>query len=148
LEAWNELRRRAPAAFLLVASDYARSALAGGDTASSLAALKALYERQPSIDLLQAMKLLDPSPDAVQQRLTAQMRTQPSLAAALDVLDTPPQAWTGDTVAALRQAVAKAAKPLQRYRCAACGFEAQHYFWQCPGCLSWDSYPPVRIEEL
>jgi lipopolysaccharide biosynthesis regulator YciM len=36
---------------------------------------------------------------------------------------------------------------LQRYRCAACGFEARHWFWQCPGCLSWDSYPPRRLEE-
>ena len=45
-------------------------------------------------------------------------------------------------------AVARAAKPLQRYRCAACGFEAQHYFWQCPGCLNWDSYPPQRIDAL
>ena len=43
---------------------------------------------------------------------------------------------------------ARAAKPLQRYRCAACGFEAQHYFWQCPGCLGWDSYPPQRLEDL
>ena len=41
----------------------------------------------------------------------------------------------------------RAAKPLQRYRCAACGFEAQRHFWQCPGCLSWDSYPALRIEE-
>ncbi|MED5618585.1 lipopolysaccharide assembly protein LapB [Ideonella sp. BN130291] len=148
LEAWNELRRRAPAAFLLVATDYAKSAVASGETTAALSALKALHERQPSIDLLHAMAVLDPSPDAVQQRLAAQMRTQPSLAAALDVLDSPPAAWPGETLGALRQAVAKAAKPLQRYRCAACGFEAQHYFWQCPGCLSWDSYPPVRIEEL
>ena len=34
-----------------------------------------------------------------------------------------------------RACAARRAKPLQRYRCAACGFEAQHYFWQCPGCL-------------
>ena len=32
-------------------------------------------------------------------------------------------------------------KPLHRYRCAACGFEAEHYFWQCPGCLGWDTLP-------
>jgi lipopolysaccharide biosynthesis regulator YciM len=51
-----------------------------------------------------------------------------------------------DRAEALRDAVARAAKPLQRYRCAACGFEAQHYFWQCPGCLSWDSYPPQRVD--
>jgi lipopolysaccharide biosynthesis regulator YciM len=44
--------------------------------------------------------------------------------------------------------VARAARPLQRYRCAACGFEAQRHFWQCPGCLSWDSFPQQRIEEL
>ena len=42
----------------------------------------------------------------------------------------------------------RAARPLQRYRCAACGFEAQHYFWQCPGCLGWDTYPPQRLEDL
>ena len=37
---------------------------------------------------------------------------------------------------------------LHRYRCAACGFEAEHYFWQCPGCLGWDTYPPQRLEDL
>ena len=45
-------------------------------------------------------------------------------------------------------ALQRAVRPLQRYRCAACGFESQHYFWQCPGCLSWDSYPPRHVEEL
>jgi lipopolysaccharide biosynthesis regulator YciM len=45
-------------------------------------------------------------------------------------------------------AVRRAAKPLHRYRCAACGFEAEHYFWQCPGCLGWDTYPPQRLEDL
>ncbi|MBC7992258.1 MAG: hypothetical protein H7Z15_03305, partial [Rhizobacter sp.] len=24
---------------------------------------------------------------------------------------------------------------------------AQNYFWQCPGCHSWDSYPPTRLED-
>ena len=28
------------------------------------------------------------------------------------------------------------------------GFEARTFFWQCPGCLTWDSYPPQRIETL
>ncbi|MFO0124195.1 MAG: lipopolysaccharide assembly protein LapB, partial [Inhella sp.] len=46
------------------------------------------------------------------------------------------------------RAIDTAAKPLLRHRCAACGFEAAHYFWQCPGCLSWDSFPPRPVEEL
>jgi len=47
----------------------------------------------------------------------------------------------------LQKALTTAARPLQRYRCAACGFESQHYFWQCPGCQNWDSYPPRRLED-
>ena len=49
---------------------------------------------------------------------------------------------------AVRDAVRRAARPLPRYRCAACGIEAEHNFWQCPGCLGWDTYPPQRLEDL
>jgi len=48
----------------------------------------------------------------------------------------------------VREAVARGARALQRYRCAACGFEAPQHFWQCPGCLSWDTFPARRVEEL
>ena len=37
---------------------------------------------------------------------------------------------------------------LSRYRCAHCGFEAAHYYWQCPACTRWETYPPKRLEEL
>ena len=37
---------------------------------------------------------------------------------------------------------------LARYRCSKCGFRARDFHWNCPGCTSWDSYPPRRIEEL
>jgi lipopolysaccharide biosynthesis regulator YciM len=48
----------------------------------------------------------------------------------------------------MQAALVQASGPLKRYRCAACGFEAQQHFWQCPGCQSWDSYPARRVEEL
>jgi len=48
----------------------------------------------------------------------------------------------------VQRALDHAVKPLTRYRCAACGFEAKQHFWQCPGCQAWDSYPARRIEEL
>ncbi|MDQ3444682.1 MAG: lipopolysaccharide assembly protein LapB [Pseudomonadota bacterium] len=37
---------------------------------------------------------------------------------------------------------------LARYRCSKCGFRAREFHWNCPGCSSWDSYPPRRLEEL
>ena len=48
----------------------------------------------------------------------------------------------------VQRALDQATKPLMRYRCAACGFEATQHFWHCPGCQAWDSYPARRIEEL
>jgi lipopolysaccharide biosynthesis regulator YciM len=148
MAAWDELRRRHPAVFLLVASDYAKAAQACERGGQALADLQAMHERQPSIDLLRAIAVLDASAGSRVQHLTVQMRVQPSLSAAQAVLQLPRETWTEPALEGVRQVVAKAARPLQRYRCAACGFEAQHYFWQCPGCLSWDSYPPLRIEEL
>ena len=48
----------------------------------------------------------------------------------------------------VQRALDQATKPLLRYRCAACGFEATQHFWHCPGCQAWDSYPSRRIEDL
>ena len=48
----------------------------------------------------------------------------------------------------VQKALEHATKPLARYRCAACGFEAKEHFWHCPGCQAWDSYSARRIEEL
>ncbi|MBK9362120.1 MAG: lipopolysaccharide assembly protein LapB [Rubrivivax sp.] len=148
LVAWDELRRVRPASFALVAADYADAAAAAGRAAEARAALTELARHEPGIDLLRALARLQPDdPAAARERLLALLRQQPTLSAALDLLAGGPGTIDADTLPALRQALATAAKPLQRYRCAACGFEAQHWFWQCPGCLGWDSYPPRRIEE-
>jgi lipopolysaccharide biosynthesis regulator YciM len=60
----------------------------------------------------------------------------------------PAAQWPDDALPLLQNAVKRGAAPMQRYRCAACGFEAQHYYWQCPGCLTWDSYPTQRLDAL
>jgi len=149
LQAWGELMTTHPLAFNLVARDYASSALSAGDAASSLERLRALYRRAPTMDLLAAITLLDPPADAQRKRLLGHLQQQPTLSAAQELLRlTAGEALSADETQGLRDAINRAAKPLQRYRCAACGFEAQHYFWQCPGCLSWDTYPPQRLEDL
>jgi lipopolysaccharide biosynthesis regulator YciM len=145
VEAFGELMVANPASFNLVARDYAASARACGEAPAARARLQALYEHAPGLELLQALNALDDDAASREQRLAAHLQAQPTLSAAQELL----KLQGGDaTTQALRDAVGRAARPLQRYRCAACGFEAQHYFWQCPGCLSWDSYPPQRLEEF
>jgi len=165
LRAWNTLMSVRPAAFNLVARRYATSALAAGDGSGALARLQALYDKAPTLDLLQAIAMLQPDDDGRRQRLLAHLREHPSLGAAQALLGvstaqagsagaeglSSPSAVAGlgpTEAGAVRDAVRRAARPLHRYRCAACGFEAEHYFWQCPGCLGWDTYPPQRLEDL
>jgi lipopolysaccharide assembly protein B len=151
LKAWAELLAAHPTAFNLVARDYAVSAKTCGEQAAALERLQALYRRAPTMDLLAAIATLDPAPAAQRRRLLTHLQEQPTLSAAQELLrqSTAEQAALDSAeTQSLSTAVSRAAKPLQRYRCAACGFEAQHYFWQCPGCLSWDSYPPQRLEDL
>jgi lipopolysaccharide assembly protein B len=145
LEAWNQLRLRHPATFPLVAADYVASAKAVAHSGEALAALQALHTQQPSTDLLAAIVALEGDAAQARARHAEQLARQPSLAAAAAVLRDRAE---DDTGRALASVVERAAAPLARYRCAACGFEAQRYFWQCPGCMSWDSFPPQRLEDL
>jgi lipopolysaccharide biosynthesis regulator YciM len=146
---WNELLATHPESFSLVARDYAAAAVACGEQATALGKLRALYLRTPTMDLLQALATLDPQTERQRERLLSHLSQQPSLSAAQAFLTQSIGRPLGDNeTQSLRDALGLAARPLQRYRCAACGFEAHHYFWQCPGCLSWDSYPPRRLEDL
>jgi len=151
VEAWRQLLAAHPGVFTLVAREHAASAAAIGQSAQALQELQTLYRRNPSLDLLAAMATLDPEPASQRQRLVDHLKAHPSLSSAREVLRVGVGAHiVGDDaeVKAIDQAIAQAAKPLQRYRCAACGFESQTYFWQCPGCLNWDSYPTQRLEDL
>ncbi len=149
MDTWDLLRKRHPLSFLLVASGYAQAALDAGRDAAARQALQDLMLSLPATELLQALQKLDGArgTDTVPM-LTSHLQLHPSLGAAQLLLAHSPASWGDAGTAALRQAVARAARPLLRYRCAACGFEAQNYFWQCPGCLAWDSYPTQHIDAL
>jgi lipopolysaccharide assembly protein B len=152
LAAWDALRERSAALFALVAEPYAQAARACGAERAARAALEAAYAQEPRLELLAALDSLadDPpsaGPEGAAGRRLTHLAQQPSLGAAGAVLALDTAAWRSETRAQLHAAVQRAARPLQRYRCAACGFEAHHYFWQCPGCQGWDTYPPRLLEQ-
>jgi len=141
----------APATAALMAPLLAQYALGCGQGPRALERLKTLYAQNPSLDVLDAIVALEATsgtPSASARDWYAKhLAHEPSLVAAakwiagekLEHEQFHPQ---------VQRALDHAVKPLTRYRCAACGFEAKQYFWQCPGCQAWDSYPPRRVEEL
>jgi lipopolysaccharide biosynthesis regulator YciM len=40
------------------------------------------------------------------------------------------------------------AQALSVYLCGNCGFKARQFYWQCPACGGWETFPPRRTAEL
>ncbi|MBT9476559.1 lipopolysaccharide assembly protein LapB [Polaromonas sp.] len=141
------LKKSAPQGFPLAAGLLANIALNSAQQPDALALLKASYAQTPSIDVLEAIVKLENDPLLARHWYVEHLERQASLVAA--------SKWIGGEKlqnehqhALVQRALDLATKPLMRYRCAACGFEATQHFWHCPGCQAWDSYPARRIEEL
>jgi len=135
----------------LEAPSLVRAAQAAQRLPQTLHLLKTHYAQSPCIDVMDAIVSLEKanaeSDAQTRQRYIEHHQKQPSLMAA--------SRWLAgadlggeDTRGPVQKALEQASRPLSRYRCAACGFEAKEHFWHCPGCQAWDSYPPRRVEEL
>ncbi len=146
-ETLQELANKSPSAMPLVAAHLAEAARRCQREPEAVAILQASYEQSRSLDVLTSLADLEPNRAAARRRYLQHLEHEPSLSAAARCLRDEKLADEKFQML-LQRALDQAVKPLQRYRCAACGFEATQHFWQCPGCQTWDSFPPRRIEEL
>ncbi|WP_395685674.1 lipopolysaccharide assembly protein LapB [Caenimonas koreensis] len=137
----------APAAIPLLAKPLTDAAQASGEQDKAREVLHQSYELSPSLDVLEGIVALESDPEQARAWYVKHLEREPSLVAAAKWL-------SGEKLEheqfhkQVQGALDHATKPLTRYRCAACGFEAKQHFWQCPGCQAWDSYPARRVEEL
>ncbi len=145
----ESLASQVPSAMPLVAPKLAALAPVLNRTQDALALLEASYAKTTSLDVLSAIVALHSAQGdtGTTDWYAKHLEREPSLVAATQ--------WIANEKfeheqfhPQVQRALERAAKPLQRYRCAACGFEATQHFWQCPGCQAWDSYPARRVEEL
>jgi len=154
------LSETAPLALPLYASLLQQAGAAAQRPGEALALLQRRYAAAPSIDVVEAIVALGgttladadghadaPASACPRDSYIAHLQQQPSLAAASRWLAG--ERFEREALhPPVQRALDQAVRPLMRYRCAACGFEAHQYFWHCPGCQAWDSYPPRRVEEL
>ena len=150
LDALLELAETTPTALPLAVPLLVELSTATGQEAKVYDLLRQRYDVMPSLDLLDGIVALEAAQgNGANSRewYVRHLEHEPSLVAAAK--------WLNDETLEheqfhpqVQRALDQAAKPLTRYRCAACGFEARQHFWQCPGCQTWDSYPARRVEEL
>jgi lipopolysaccharide biosynthesis regulator YciM len=150
-ETLSVLFEQAHVAAPLAAASLAKAAQSASLVKPAIQLLESHYEKQPCIDVLEAITALEESmaegAGASPQRYLRHLDKQSSLMAATRWL-TQESSDAHPLPATVQKALEQAIRPLARYRCAACGFEAKEHFWHCPGCQAWDSYSPRRIEEL
>ena len=143
----QQLEKSAPQALPLAAELLANVAINGQQQVAALDLLKRSYAAMPSVDVVEAIIKLDSDTHSARDWYVKHLEQQPSLVAATRWIAG--ERFENEQPHGLVQrALDKATKPLMRYRCAACGFEATQHFWHCPGCQAWDSYSARRIEEL
>jgi lipopolysaccharide biosynthesis regulator YciM len=116
--------------------------------------LKGYLAEAPSIDLLEVVFKATVELDTVEaanQLVIAELRRTPTLLGLDKLLDArlmaaPPE--IRPELSVVKNLVHGYAQKLARYQCSHCGFKARQFYWQCPGCSRWETYPPRRTEEL
>ena len=151
LQTLETLLQTIPAAAPLVAVAMAQTALACTQGPRILGLLQAMEMQSPSLDITEAIVTLKTAlhTDVALARAAylRHLEKEPSLITATRWIAG--EKLEDDAAKPLVQrALDRAARPLSRYRCAACGFEVQEHFWNCPGCQAWDSFSFRRVEEL
>lgn len=154
LLAWRRVEQQSVPHVALVAQRLMDGYRSVGRAQEGINLLKSYLAEASSIDLLEvvfkAVLELD-GVEAAKQLVGDELRRTPTLLGLdklLDarLLDARPEIRPELTL--VKNLVHGYAQKLARYQCSQCGFKARQFYWQCPGCSQWETYPPRRTEEL
>jgi len=155
IEHWKRIESQDPAYLALAAQRLIEAHGDAGRAEEGLRLLAGYLERYPSLDLLDNVfqqTLEARGPDEAYKLVRDELRRNPTLLG-LDRLleaqivgETAPEK-RGD-LELVRNLVHGHTRRLARYRCESCGFKARQFFWRCPACAGWETYPPRRTEEF
>jgi lipopolysaccharide biosynthesis regulator YciM len=154
LNTWRRVEQQSVPHVALVAQRLMDGYKKVGRPQEGVSLLKSYLEQASSIDLLEvvfkAVIELD-GVSAAKQLVSDELRRTPTLLG-LDkllearMMDAPPELLS--ELSMVKGLVHGYTQKLARYQCGHCGFKARQYYWHCPGCSKWESYPPRRTEEL
>lgn len=151
---WRRVEHQSVPHVALVAQRLMDGYRAVGRPQEGVKLLKFYLGEASSIDLIEVVfkAVLElEGVDAANQLVSDELRRTPTLLG-LDkllearLMDAPPEMRS--ELSMVKNLVHGYTQKLARYQCSHCGFKARQYYWQCPGCSKWETYPPRRTEEL
>jgi lipopolysaccharide biosynthesis regulator YciM len=154
LNSWRRVEHQSVPHVALVAARLMDGYRKVGRPQEGVNLLRAYLAEASSIDLIEvvfkAVIELD-GVEAAKQLVIEELRRNPTLLG-LDkllearLMDAPAHVW--EELSMVKNLVQRYTQKLARYQCSHCGFKARQFYWQCPGCSRWETYPPRRTEEL
>jgi lipopolysaccharide biosynthesis regulator YciM len=154
LLAWRRVEHQSVPHVALVAQRLMDGYRAVGRPQEGLNLLENYLAEAPSIDLLEvvfkAVLELD-GVEAANQLVSDELRRTPTLLALDKLLEArlmEARPEVRPELSLVKNLVHGYTQKLARYQCSHCGFKARQFYWQCPGCSHWETYPPRRTEEL
>lgn len=153
IQCWKRVETQNPAHLALVAERLLASHRTLNRFAEGMDLLRGYLARYGSLDMLNVIfqAVLETEGPQVAYRLARdELRRNPSMRG----LDRLLEAQLMEAPAERRQdlqlvhnLIHQHSAGLALYRCENCGFRARQYFWHCPACGKWETYPPRRSEE-
>jgi len=154
IEAWKAIESQDPAYFGLAAEGMVESYKVLGQLGEGLMLLRGLQHRYPGLDLLNVVyqATAEHEGDEAAWRLVRdEVRRNPTLVGLDRLIDaelvrSPPE--RRQDLQLMKNLVHSHAQALAVYLCSNCGFKARQFFWQCPACGGWETFPPRRTAEF
>ncbi|MDR1661972.1 MAG: lipopolysaccharide assembly protein LapB [Azoarcus sp.] len=154
LQAWKQIEGQDPVYLSLIAQRVMDIYGRLGRVEQGHMLLRAWLEHHPSLDLLDELfhwEIEKVGAQAAYELVREELRRNPTLLGLDKLLEaavlTVPLEHRGD-VELVKQLIHGHTRRVARYRCDACGFKARQFYWRCPACGGWETYPPRRTEEF
>jgi lipopolysaccharide biosynthesis regulator YciM len=155
IEHWKRIEAQNPAYLALAAQRLLDAHQEAGRLEEGLTLLTGYLEHYPSLDLLDAVfhtTLEAQGSEAAYKLVRDELRRNPTLLGLDRLLEAQIVGTTSvdrrRDLELVRNLVHGHTRRLARYLCENCGFKARQFYWLCPACGGWETYPPRRSEEF
>jgi lipopolysaccharide biosynthesis regulator YciM len=154
IEAWQRIEQQDPAYLALVAQRLLETYRKQERPTEGIALLSGYLERYPSLDLLDVVYQLvleSEGTEAAYRLVRGELQRNPTLLGLEKLMSARLPLAAPEVrpdVELAKTIIQGYTKRLSRYRCDNCGFKARQFYWRCPACGGWETYPPRRSEEF
>ena len=151
--AWKRIESQSPDHLSLVAEKMVEAYEKLGRLEEGLRLIKGYLSSYPSVELMNVVfdaELKANGVESAYHLVRDELRRHPTLLGLDRLLEAQlmeaPMERRKD-LELIKNLVHQHTQSLSQYRCETCGFNARQFYWHCPACGGWETFPPRQAEE-